>query len=44
MFAGLKLWSLVSILCFTFVPPDKRLIVGSLFGFVWAIYLSMMSS
>ncbi|KAL1970260.1 hypothetical protein VTN77DRAFT_5420 [Rasamsonia byssochlamydoides] len=44
MIAGFKMWPLVSILCFTVVPADKRLLVGSLFGFVWAIYLSIMSS
>ncbi|KAL1987130.1 hypothetical protein VTN96DRAFT_4736 [Rasamsonia emersonii] len=44
MIAGLKMWPLASILCFTVVPHDKRLLVGSLFGFVWAIYLSLMSN
>jgi protein Mpv17 len=44
MIAGLKLWPLVSILCFTVVPAEQRLLVGGLFGFVWAIYLSLMST
>ncbi|KAJ5520705.1 Mpv17/PMP22 [Penicillium fimorum] len=43
MVAGLKLWPLVSVLNFTVVPADQRLLVGSLFGIVWAIYLSLMS-
>jgi hypothetical protein len=43
MVAGLKLWPLVSILNFTVVPADRRLLVGNLFGVVWAIYLSLMS-
>ncbi|KAL4898635.1 hypothetical protein BDV59DRAFT_167254 [Aspergillus ambiguus] len=42
--AGLKMWPLVSILNFTVVPVDKRLLVGSLFGVVWAVYLSLVSS
>ncbi|KAK9581242.1 hypothetical protein V6Z92_008329 [Aspergillus fumigatus] len=43
MFAGFKLWPFVSILNFTVVPADKRLLVGSLFGVIWAVYLSLMS-
>lgn len=44
MAAGLKLWPFVSVLNFTVVPADQRLLVGSLFGVVWAIYLSLVSS
>ncbi|KJK64349.1 Mpv17 / PMP22 family protein [Aspergillus parasiticus SU-1] len=43
LIAGFKLWPLVSILNFTVVPVDKRLLVGSIFGVVWAVYLSLMS-
>lgn len=43
MIAGFKLWPLVSILNFTVVPADKRLLVGSLFGVIWAVYLSLLS-
>ncbi|KAJ5153881.1 Mpv17/PMP22, partial [Penicillium coprophilum] len=43
MIAGWKLWPLVSILNFTVVPAGQRLLVGNLFGVVWAIYLSLMS-
>ncbi|KAJ5980153.1 hypothetical protein N7481_007451 [Penicillium waksmanii] len=43
MAAGLKLWPFVSVLNFTVVPADQRLLVGSLFGVVWAIYLSLVS-
>ncbi|KAI9375849.1 hypothetical protein BJX61DRAFT_492752 [Aspergillus egyptiacus] len=42
--AGLRLWPFVSILNFTVVPADKRLLVGNVFGFAWAIYLSLMSA
>ncbi|GES62933.1 integral membrane protein [Aspergillus terreus] len=41
--AGLKLWPLVSIMNFTVVPVDQRLLVGSLFGVVWAVYLSLVT-
>ncbi|GAB1197425.1 hypothetical protein BDV32DRAFT_145784 [Aspergillus pseudonomiae] len=43
LIAGFKLWPLVSILNFTVVPAEKRLLVGSVFGVVWAVYLSLMS-
>ncbi|OQD96246.1 hypothetical protein PENVUL_c093G04625 [Penicillium vulpinum] len=43
MVGGLKLWPLVSILNFTVVPANRRLLVGNIFGVVWAIYLSLMS-
>ncbi|KAL3471773.1 hypothetical protein BJX99DRAFT_236793 [Aspergillus californicus] len=44
MLAGLKLWPFVSILNFTVIPADKRLLVGNLFGVVWGIYLSLMAA
>lgn len=43
MVVGFKFWPLVSILNFTVVPVDQRLLVGSLFGVVWAVYLSLVS-
>ncbi|THC99605.1 hypothetical protein EYZ11_000872 [Aspergillus tanneri] len=43
LFAGMKLWSFVSIFNFTLVPADKRMLSGSLFSVVWAIYLSLRS-
>lgn len=43
MVAGLKLWPFVSILNFTVVSADQRLLVGSLFGVLWAIYLSLVA-
>ncbi|KAB8075428.1 hypothetical protein BDV29DRAFT_107475 [Aspergillus leporis] len=44
LIAGFKLWPLVSILNFTVVPADKRLLVGSIFGVIWGVYLSLMSA
>ncbi|KAI2787295.1 hypothetical protein POX_f07658 [Penicillium oxalicum] len=43
MSAGFKLWPFVSVLCFTVVPVEQRLLVGSLFGVIWAVCLSLMS-
>ncbi|OAX84963.1 hypothetical protein ACJ72_00665 [Emergomyces africanus] len=39
--AGLKLWPMVSVISFTIVPPEKRVLTGSLFGMIWGIYLSL---
>ncbi|KAL4803281.1 hypothetical protein BDV18DRAFT_145551 [Aspergillus unguis] len=44
MLAGLKLWPFVSILNFTVVPADQRLLVGNLFGLAWGVYLSLVSA
>lgn len=40
--SALKLWPLVSLLSFTVVPVDKRVIVGSIVGVFWGIYLSLL--
>jgi len=42
--SGLKLWPLVSLLNFTIVPVQRRVIVGSLVGLFWGVYLSLMVS
>ncbi|EDN08613.1 integral membrane protein, Mpv17/PMP22 family [Histoplasma capsulatum] len=41
--AGLKLWPMVSVLNFTMISPEKRVLTGSLFGMIWGIYLSLRS-
>lgn len=43
MTAALKMWPFVSVLNFTVVPPSQRLLVGSLFGVIWGVYLSLVS-
>ncbi|KAH8431391.1 Mpv17/PMP22 family protein [Aspergillus melleus] len=43
LLAGMKLWTFVSVLNFTVVPTDKRMLSGCLFSVVWAIYLSLRS-
>ena len=42
--SGLKLWPMVSLLNFTIVPVNRRVIVGSLVGLFWGIYLSLVVS
>jgi protein Mpv17 len=44
MIAGLKVWPLVSFLSFSVVPVDQRVLFGSMFGFAWAIYLSLATA
>ncbi|KAF2404337.1 hypothetical protein EJ06DRAFT_470206 [Trichodelitschia bisporula] len=39
--AGTKLWPAVSVISFSVVPVDKRVIFGSVAGVVWGIYLSL---
>ena len=41
MVNGWKVWPLVAIFNFTFVPVQRRIIVGSMFGLFWGIYLSL---
>ena len=42
--AGLKIWPLVSILSFTIIPVESRIVFGSVAGVVWGIYLSLFAS
>ena len=44
MCAGWKLWPMVSIVNFTLVPLEYRIVVGSTVGLFWGVYLSLMSS
>lgn len=44
MLAGLKLWPFVSVVNFTVVPAEQRLLVGNLVGVGWGVYLSLMAS
>ncbi|KAK7536340.1 uncharacterized protein J3D65DRAFT_668752 [Phyllosticta citribraziliensis] len=42
--AGLKLWPLVSVISFTVVPVDKRVVFGSVVGVAWGVYLSLVAA
>lgn len=41
MVSGWKLWPLVSLFNFTLVPARRRVLVGSVVGLFWGIYLSI---
>lgn len=43
IFAGQKLWPLVSILSFTVIPLEYRMLFGSVAGLFWGIYLSLIA-
>ena len=37
---GFYVWGVVALANFTFVPPKLRIILGSIVGFFWTIFLS----
>ena len=43
IFAGYKLWPLVSIVSLTLVPVESRMVFGSIVGVGWGIFLSLMA-
>ncbi|KAF2083655.1 hypothetical protein K490DRAFT_51116 [Saccharata proteae CBS 121410] len=42
--AGLKLWPLVSLISFSVVPVNQRIVFGSLVGVAWGVYLSLLAA
>ncbi|OJD29108.1 integral membrane mpv17 pmp22 family [Diplodia corticola] len=42
--AGTKLWPLVSIISFTLIPVEKRVVFGSIIGVAWGVYLSLIAA
>ncbi|KAF4304625.1 putative mpv17 pmp22 protein [Botryosphaeria dothidea] len=42
--AGTKLWPAVSLISFTMVPVDKRVLFGSTVGVAWGVYLSLVAA
>ena len=44
MLAGYKLWPLVSILNFSVVPVERRVVVGSLVGLGWGVFLALRTA
>jgi protein Mpv17 len=44
LFAGQKLWPLVSIISFTLVPFEHRTVFGGLIGVGWGVFLSLMAN
>ena len=43
MQAGYRLWPLVSLLSFTVVPFERRMVFGGLVGMGWGIFLSLFA-
>ncbi|KAH0353957.1 MFS general substrate transporter, partial [Aureobasidium melanogenum] len=44
LFAGQKLWPLVSIISFTLVPLEHRTVFGGIIGVGWGVFLSLMAN
>lgn len=42
--AGYKIWPLASIVSFSFVPVEKRVVFLSFIGFLWGIYMSLQAA
>ncbi|QDS70415.1 hypothetical protein FKW77_009508 [Venturia effusa] len=42
--SGMKLWPAVSLISFTAIPANRRVIFGSLAGVAWNIYLSLRAN
>ena len=42
--AGQKLWPAVSVINFVLVPVEYRMMVGSVVGLFWGVYLSLVSA
>lgn len=42
--AGLKLWPAVSLISFTLIPVEKRVVFGSIVGVAWGIFLSLQAA
>lgn len=43
IFASQKLWPAVSVISFTLIPVERRMLFGSVVGFFWGAYLSLIS-
>ncbi|KAI4799219.1 MFS general substrate transporter [Aureobasidium sp. EXF-8845] len=44
LFAGQKLWPLVSIISFTLVPFEHRTVFGGIIGIGWGVFLSLKAN
>ncbi|KAF4554532.1 Mpv17 / PMP22-like protein 2 [Elsinoe fawcettii] len=42
--AGYKIWPIASIISFTFIPVEKRIVFLSFAGFLWGIYMSLVAA
>ncbi|GAM85513.1 hypothetical protein ANO11243_035200 [Dothideomycetidae sp. 11243] len=44
IFAGYKVWPVASIVSFTFIPWERRIVFLSFVGFIWGIYMSLIAA
>ena len=44
MINGWKVWPAVAFMNFTFVPVNRRVLIGAVVGLFWGIYLSMFAA
>ncbi|KAH7182496.1 uncharacterized protein B0J16DRAFT_148872 [Fusarium flagelliforme] len=42
--AGYKIWPIASIISFTFIPVQRRIVFLSFIGLLWGIYMSLVAS
>ena len=42
--AGYKIWPLASIVSFSFVPVERRIVFLSFIGLLWGIYMSLVAA
>lgn len=42
--ASYKIWPIASIVSFSFVPVEKRIVFLSFIGFLWGIYMSLVAA
>jgi hypothetical protein len=42
--AGYKIWPIASIVSFSFVPAEKRIVFLGSIGFLWGIYMSLVAA
>jgi hypothetical protein len=44
IFASYKIWPLASVVNFTLIPVERRIVFLSLVGLVWGIFLSLTAA
>ena len=44
IFAGYRIWPLASVISFTLVPVEKRIVFLSVIGLVWGVYMSLVAA
>ena len=42
--AGYKMWPIASVVNFTLIPVERRIVFLSAVGWVWGVYLSLVAA